>query len=127
MENYIHTRSISLVLLVISCTIFACKKKDLQLLPTLTTAAISDITDSTAVSGGNFTSIGNVSISAYGMEWSTSAGFTTGGGISVDGAGTSSFASNLTGLLPSTTYYARAYAIAGKDTVYGNTLPFMTY
>jgi hypothetical protein len=119
-------RNIGLILLVIFCTIFACKKKDLQLLPALTTTAISNITDSSAMSGGTFTAIGNVSISAYGMEWATAANFST-ATESIDGAGTSNFASNLTGLLPATTYYARAYAIAGKDTVYGNTLQIMTY
>ena len=119
-------RSIGLILLVISCTIFSCKKKDLQLLPALTTTAISNITDSSAISGGTFTSIGNVSISAYGIEWSASASFAD-AVESIDGAGTSNYASNLTGLLPVTPYYARAYAVAGKDTVYGNTLQFTTY
>jgi len=119
-------RSIGLIPLVIFCTTFACKKKDLQLPPTLITRAVSNITDSTAMSGGAFTTIGNLSVSAYGMQWDTLASFAAGGYTSVDGAGTSSYASILTLLRPATTYYVRAYAIAAKDTVYGNVLQFTT-
>jgi hypothetical protein len=119
-------RSIGLTLLVIFCTIFGCKKKNLQLPPTLTTTAVSNITDSTAMSGGAFTSIGNLSVSAYGMQWDTLASFAGRGYISIDGAGTSSYASILTQLARATTYYVRAYAIAAKDTVYGNVLQFTT-
>jgi hypothetical protein len=114
-------------LALITLAFFACKKKDLHVPPALTTTAISNITDSTAISGGTFTSTGNVSISVYGVEWSTSAAFANGNWDTVGGSATGSFTSNLTELFSGTAYYIRAYAvIAIDDTVYGNALQFTT-
>ena len=46
--------------------------------------------------------------------------------ITTDGTGTGSFVSNLTGLLPGTTYHVRAYATNSAGTAYGNDVPFTT-
>ena len=44
----------------------------------------------------------------------------------VDGSGTGTFVSDLTGLRPSTTYYVRAYVSAREGTAYGNERIFTT-
>ena len=46
--------------------------------------------------------------------------------ITSDESGSGSFTSSLTGLLPNTTYYVRAYATNSAQTSYGNTLSFTT-
>ena len=51
---------------------------------------------------------------------------TTNNAKTSDGPGSGSFPSSLTGLLPNTTYYIRAYAINSAQTSYGNTLSFKT-
>jgi uncharacterized protein (TIGR02145 family) len=94
--------------------------------PTLTTAAVTSITITTAVSGGNITSAGGGTITARGVCWSTAASPTISNFITTDGTGIGSFTSNLSGLLPATTYHLRAYATNGAGTSYGNELTFTT-
>jgi uncharacterized protein (TIGR02145 family) len=95
------------------------------IIPVLTTIAISSITETTAISGGNITSDNDGSITERGVCWDTkpdpTAVFRT-----VDGTGTGSFVSNITGLLPGNTYYAKAYATTIIGTTYGNEISFTT-
>ena len=93
---------------------------------TITTVAVSSVTSTTAVSGGNITSDGGGTITARGVCWSTAANPTTTNDKTTDGTGTGTFASNLTGLLPGTTYHIRAYAINSAGVAYGNDLTFTT-
>jgi hypothetical protein len=106
-------------------------------IPTLTTISISEITDTTAVSGGNIIYDGCTAFAARGVEWSTSYNTWTCKkqpcpifGHTHDGTGTESFTSNLTGLQPSRTYYVRAYATfnsaRGPMTAHGNVISFTT-
>jgi hypothetical protein len=94
--------------------------------PTLTTASIADITQTTATSGGNVTSDGGVSVTGKGVCWNTIGSPTTADSKTEDGTGTGSFASSLTGLTPGKAYYARAYATNSAGTAYGNELSFNT-
>lgn len=93
----------------------------------LTTTAISNISNTTAKSGGSITSDGGSPITARGIVWSTSANptiaLTT---KTIDGTGTGTFTSNLTGLTANTTYYVRAYATNIAGTSYGNEVSFKT-
>ena len=43
-----------------------------------------------------------------------------------DGTGSGTFSSNLSGLIPNTTYYVRAYATNNTGTAYGNEIMFKT-
>ena len=92
----------------------------------LTTTAISSITSTSAISGGNITSDGGSAVTGRGVCWSTTTGPTTANNITSDGTGTGIFTSAITGLTPGTTYYVRAYAINSTGTFYGNEVTFKT-
>jgi hypothetical protein len=95
-------------------------------LPTVTTAAVSNITATTAKSGGNVTAAGGSNVTARGVCWRTSPNPTTSNSHTHNGTGTGSFTSNLTGLSPNTLYYVRAYATNSSGTSYGNQVTFTT-
>ncbi|MCK4664529.1 MAG: hypothetical protein KAT68_16795 [Bacteroidales bacterium] len=94
--------------------------------PTLTTTAISAITENSAVSGGNISYNGGATITARGVCWSTTQNPTISDAFTTDGTGTGSFTSNITGLTANSTYYVRAYATNSTGTAYGNQLEFTT-
>jgi uncharacterized protein (TIGR02145 family) len=95
-------------------------------LPKVTTAAITAITDSSATGGGNVTSGGGLTVTARGVCWNTTGNPTIAGNKTGSGEGTGTFISNLTGLLPNTPYYVRAYATNSTGTGYGNQVTFTT-
>ena len=89
-------------------------------LPIVSTTAASNISDTSAISGGNVTSDGGAAVTARGVCWDTSHNPTINGSHSSDGTGTGTFTSNISGLTPGTTYYVRAYATNSAGTAYGN-------
>jgi len=96
-------------------------------IPSVTTASISSITQNTATGGGNVTSDGNLTVTARGVCWSTSANPTTALSTkTTDGTGTGSFISSITSLTSNTTYYVRAYATNSQGTAYGTQVSFTT-
>ena len=94
--------------------------------PTLTTTAITSISQTYASSGGNITSDNGGSITARGVCWSLSQSPTITDYKSEDGNGAGVFTSSITGLTKGTTYYIRAYAINSVGTGYGSILQFTT-
>ena len=94
--------------------------------PSITTNTITSITQITGTSGGNITSNGGATVTQRGVCWNTSPSPTTSSNKTIDGTGSGSFASNITGLTPSKTYYVRAYATNSAGTSYGNELNFTT-
>jgi uncharacterized protein (TIGR02145 family) len=96
-------------------------------LPTVTTAAVSSISYTTATCGGNVTNDGYGVVTARGLCWSkTHNPPTTSDSKTDNGSGTGSFVGELTDLTPNTKYYVRAYAINSAGTGYGNTFEFST-
>ncbi len=95
-------------------------------IPTLTTAAVSTVTATGASSGGTISSDGGAPVTARGVVWSTTQNPTTANQKTVNGTGTGSFTSAITGLIASTTYYVRSYATNSAGTAYGNQLSFAT-
>ncbi len=96
-------------------------------LPTLTTTAISNISNTTASSGGAITNDGGAAVTARGVCWSTSSNPTIVLSTkTIDGSGIGSFTSSITGLLAATTYYVRGYATNSVGTAYGNQVVFTT-
>jgi len=93
---------------------------------TLTTTSFTTITGTTAVSGGNITNDGGSAVVQRGVCWKTTQGATIADFKTTDGSGVGSFISNMTGLLPVTVYYVRAYAINNTVVNYGNEVSFTT-
>jgi uncharacterized protein (TIGR02145 family) len=94
--------------------------------PILTTTAMSSVTQTTAISGGNVTGDGGANVTARGVCWSTSANPTIADNHTSDGTGTGIFISNLPGLTINTKYYLKAYATNSIETAYGNEIIFAT-
>lgn len=94
--------------------------------PTVTTSAVSNVTQTTANSGGEVTSDGGLSVTARGVCWNISTNPTTANSKTTDGTGTGSFVSTLTSLTANTTYYVRAYATNSEGTAYGAEVSFKT-
>ena len=88
--------------------------------PLVTTRTITDITQTTAIGGGNVTNTGNSTVTSRGVCWSTSHNPTINGNHTANGSGMGNFTSSITGLTAGTTYYVRAYATNGAGTTYGN-------
>ena len=95
--------------------------------PTLTTASITNINITTASTGGSVSDDGGAPVTARGVVWSTSTNPTIALSTKTsNGTGTGTFTSNLTELIPGTTYYVRAYATNIAGTAYGNEVIFQT-
>ena len=94
--------------------------------PTVTTATVTQITETTAVAGGNVTSDGGAEITERGVVYATTQNPTTNNIKVKSGTGTGSFTCDLTVLQPNTKYYVRAYAINEKGTAYGEEVTFIT-
>lgn len=115
---FIYTLIIGLLVLSTSC------KKDG--IPVLTTNAVSEISQTTAKSGGNVTSDGGLAITYRGVCWSTTTNPTIADNKTIDSEGIGSFTSKLSGLTAGTTYYVRAYARSSNGTGYGDVVTFKT-
>ena len=88
--------------------------------PVLTTLAGSNVTPTTAMSGGSISSDGGASVTARGVCWSTSSPPTTNDTKTSNASGTGSYSSSLTGLTPGQLYYVRAYAVNANGVGYGS-------
>ena len=95
-------------------------------MPTVSTFPATSITSTSAISGGNIRRDGGLPILRRGVCFSTSPVPTIEGNHTTDGSGNGQFVSNLTGLLPATTYYIRAYATNAAGTAYGEQYIFVT-
>lgn len=94
------------------------------------TAGSISLTGAT-ISGATISALGCSNVTAYGIEYSTTSGFTGGTGTQVSGTGFSgaqggTFSATLTGLTNGTTYYYRAYATNAGGTSYSSTGSFIT-
>ncbi len=87
---------------------------------------MSEITLTTAVSGGKVTSDGGARVTSRGVCWNTSEDPATSDNKTENGSDTGSFKSTLTGLNPNWKYFLRAYATNSEGTVYGDQADFTT-
>ena len=95
-------------------------------LPTVITRNASNVTRFSATLNGTVTAEGGAAVTARGVCWSPSPNPTTDGLHTNDGTGTGTFTSTITGLIPNTTYYVRAYATNSVGTAYGTEVMFTT-
>ncbi len=97
------------------------------LVPTLSTAATSNLSFTTATSGGTISDAGGCSISARGVCWSNQSNTpAVGGACTSDGTGAGAWSSSITNLLSNQTYYVRAFATNSVGTTYGAAVTFTT-
>ena len=99
---------------------------DIAITPSITTKTVGNITSSSASCGGQIYGSGGTDVTARGLCWSTSPSPTVSDSCSHDGSGIGGFDSFLTGLMPGTTYYVRAYATNSVGTAYGEQVVFTT-
>lgn len=106
----------------------SCKKPDdnkKEELPSIITQEITNITTTTATSGGYL--IGDSSnVTMCGICWNTSTNPTFSNNATTILKVKGSFKSYMRELMHSTFYYVKAYAIIGTDTIYGNEKSFRT-
>ncbi len=96
--------------------------------PEITTSEVSEITNTTAICGGNLISDGDKTITAKGLVWHTSANATleVNTGLTTGATEVGEFVSTLTDLTENTKYFVRAYAINELGTTYGEEKEFTT-
>lgn len=94
--------------------------------PTVTTQAVSSVTQTTATGNGNVTNDGGTAITERGVCWNTSTNPTTANSKATSAGTTGAYTVSMTGLTQSTLYYARAYAINSVGTSYGANTIFIT-
>jgi uncharacterized protein (TIGR02145 family) len=95
--------------------------------PIVNISAVDKITTTAATCYGEIRDEGRLPVLSKGFVWSTSeyppVSLST---KTTEGAGTGSFASSITGLSASTTYFVRAYATNSAETSYSNQISFTT-
>lgn len=96
-------------------------------IPVLHTVAISALKTNAVISGGKILSDGGASNSESGVCWATTQNPTIADSRTKDTPINGNYVSSITGLVPNTLYYLRAYATNIVGTGYGNTLTFKTY
>ena len=95
-------------------------------LPSVKSNPITNISQTTAVGGGNVSFPGGTTLSAVGLCYGTSPSPTIANNNLVAPVALGDFTFNLTGLSANTTYYVRAYATNSVGTNYGNEVVFTT-
>ena len=95
--------------------------------PILSTHYISNTTTNSAGSGGVITSDFGAPVSERGICWNTSSNPTILDNKIVSGSTSADFSVDITGLVPNTTYYLRAYAINSAGTGYGDVQTLKTF
>jgi len=105
----------------------SCSKDDQKLAsPVVQTAAVTDITEDGATTGGAVVYGGT--LTEFGVCWNTEANPTvTNNKVKADaGQSAGGFTVNLTGLASGTVYYVKAYATTSDGTIYGDERSFTT-
>lgn len=99
----------------------------LPVAPSLTTKAVSSLAVSSFTSGGTITSNGGALITTRGLCWNSTHNPTITNNKTTESTNDNSFISSITGLIPNSNYYIRAYASNDAGTSYGNELTVYTY
>ncbi|SFE83347.1 hypothetical protein [Thermophagus xiamenensis] len=94
--------------------------------PTVTTTDYSYLSTTHVLTGGNVTLDGGSIVTQKGVVWNTTGNPTIEDNKTIDGSGSGTFVSHVTGLAPATTYFLRAYAINDAGISYGNEINFTT-
>jgi uncharacterized protein (TIGR02145 family) len=110
--------------ILLAFLIFSCEE---TVTPTLiTTTDATEISYTTATTGGDVTNEGGVPIISRGVCWNISEDPTIDNSKTMESGGMGAFTSSITKLTPNTIYYVRAYATNIDATIYGNEVSFTT-
>ena len=93
-------------------------------LATVTTAAITNVSATSAWGGGVVTDEGASNVTEHGICWSINHNPTINDNHNSNGAGAGSYTVQMTGLTPNQTYYVRAYATNAQGISYGAEIDF---
>jgi hypothetical protein len=125
-----HTILKITALTIFASVIIACKKDKSSppelSPPELTTLGVSDITYTSAVSGGTVAIDNGTNLISKGVCWNISGNPTIADSKTDDGTQIGSFNSSISPLLINTKYYVRAFATNNIGTSYGNEQTFTT-
>lgn len=94
--------------------------------PVVTTGTATAVTTNSATVAGLINNTGCTSITAYGVAYSLTSGFTTGTVVNSSDLSAGSFSAALSGLTPATTYYYKVFATNSGGTSYGIERSFTT-
>ncbi len=94
-------------------------------IPTVVTISVSDITDTSAISGGEVILNGGTEVIVRGVCWNTTGSPTIADFFTSDSIGLGAFISSLSDLTSNTTYYLKAYATNEVGTAYGSEMQFV--
>jgi hypothetical protein len=97
-----------------------------QVIPTVTTTAITEISVGSAKSGGNITNDGGSPVTARGVCWGLNPNPTIADNKTTDGSGSGNFISTINQLTSNKKYFVRAYATNSVGTAYGEEVNFTT-
>jgi len=115
-----------IVILLFGTAIYLPSCKEEMTLPVVALTYVSEITQTSAITGGTVTDDGDAPVTEFGICWSTSPNPTIGINKKNIGAGIGSFTVSIDGLTANTKYFVRAYAISSAGTSYGNEVTFTT-
>lgn len=111
----------------IAALTFGCEPEPVDPNVQITTAEVTEITETSAVSGGNITYDGGAAITVRGICWAAGKELpTVADNKTEDGKGAGEWTSNITGLEVGTIYYVRAYAQNTNGVWYGEAKQFTT-
>lgn len=111
----------------IAALVFGCEPEPVDPNVVITTTEVTEITEESAVSGGNVTYDGGAAISARGVCWAAGKELPTiADNKTEDGSGSGEWTSEITGLEVGTIYYVRAWAQNSNGVWYGEAKSFTT-
>ncbi len=123
MKNFLITTG--MVLIILASVLVSCRK---EVIPSLTTAAITNITGISATGGGTVADEGSGKVVEKGICWSkeNTPNISNNRSTNIVAGSSGTYTSEMLDLTPATTYYVRAYAVNGAGTGYGETVSFTT-
>lgn len=133
MKKLLKTLTVTVGCIVMTLLV-SCKKDKVepsnnsstQTVATVTTNEVTSITSTTAVCGGEVKSENGWKVTERGVCWGTESNPTPSDSHTVSGEGLGKFTSEMTGMIPNTKYYVRAYATNAAGTSFGQEKSFTT-
>lgn len=123
MKNIIRISGIFLIIILT----LSCKKKERVMPPVITTAPVTGILYTSAISGGIVSDDGGDPTVIGGVCWGTNSTPTIDTSRTIDVTGSGEFTSLILGLKVGTKYFLRAYATNSAGTEYGTGISFTTH